>query len=89
METLETEELVKAFISRVWSLHGTPETIVSDRGTQFISGIWRQLSKRLRTTLKISSAHHPETDGQNEIANAAMEVYLRNYTSYLQDDWSD
>ena len=88
-ETLETEELVEAFISRVWSLHGTPETIISDRGTQFVSGIWRQLSKRLGTTLKPSSAHHPETDGQTEISNAAMEVYLRNYTSYLQDDWSD
>ena len=88
-KTLETEELVSAFISRVWSLHGTPETIISDRGTQFISGIWRQLSKRLGTALKPSSAYHPETDGQTEIANAGMEAYLRNYISYLQDDWAD
>lgn len=88
-ETLETEELVDAFVSRIWSLHGTPQTIVSDRGSQFVSCFWRQLNKRLRTKLTPSSAHHPETDGQTENANAGMEAYLRNYVSYLQDDWAD
>ncbi|KAI0998663.1 hypothetical protein K3495_g9531 [Podosphaera aphanis] len=87
-ETLETEELVEAFVEKVWSLHGSPERIVSDRGTQFISAFWRGLSQRLGTTLKPSSAYHPETNGQTERINAEVEQILRLYVNWAQDDWA-
>src|SRR4030088_824629 len=61
-EGLGVEELAERFIERVYSLHGLPETIVSDRGTQFVSTLWRALSARLAVTLKPSSAFHPQTN---------------------------
>ncbi|KAI1004332.1 hypothetical protein K3495_g3878 [Podosphaera aphanis] len=85
-ETLENEELVEAFIEKVWSLHGSPERIVSDRGTQFISAFWRALSQRLGTKLKPSSAYHSETNGQTGHINAEAEQFLRLYVNWAQDD---
>jgi len=86
---LTTEELVNGFVSNVYKLHGAPDTIISDRGTQFVSDFWRRLSERLRTTLRPSSTWHPETDGQTEIINAAVNKYLRAFVSFAQDDWVD
>jgi hypothetical protein len=87
--SLEADELAHCFISSVYSLHGAPEFIVSDRGSQFISTFWRALSKRLGTTLKPSSAFHPETNGQTENSHLSMEQYLRTFVNFLQDDWVD
>ena len=74
---LNVETLADAFVQRVYCLHGTPDNIVSDRGSQFISEFWRHLSDRLGISLRHSSAFHPETDGQTERANAGVEQYLR------------
>jgi hypothetical protein len=87
-ETLDAEELADRFIDRVYTLHGVPESIISDRGTQFISTFWRALSKRLGVTLKPSSAWHPETNGQTERINAEMEQYLRLFINWAQTDWA-
>jgi hypothetical protein len=50
------EELVNSFINNVYKLYSTPSTIISNRGTQFISDFWRRLSKRLKITLQLSLA---------------------------------
>jgi transposase InsO family protein len=60
-----------------------PNTIVSDRGPQFVARFWKHVTKRLRITNLLSTAYHPETDGQTERANAVLEQYLRAYVSYL------
>jgi hypothetical protein len=86
---LDAETLADAFVQRVYCLHGTPDNIISDRGSQFVSEFWRQLSNRLGVTLKHSSAFHPQTDGQTERANAGTEQYLRQYINFRQDDWAD
>lgn len=88
-ETLEAEELADRFIERVYTLHGLPETIVSDRGSQFVSAFWRALSARLAVTLRPSSAFHPQTNGQTERINAELEQYLRLFVDWAQDDWAD
>jgi hypothetical protein len=49
--------------------------------------VWKHICKALQITTKLSTAHHPETDGQTERLNAEMEIYLRAYINYLQDDW--
>jgi hypothetical protein len=77
----------RLFYRHVWVDHGLPETIISDRGTQFVSAFYDELCKQLRIEPRLSSAHHPETDGQTERANAVMEQVLRAYTNYQQDDW--
>jgi len=86
---LSVEELVDCFVTRVYVLHGAPDDVVSDRGSQFVSAFWRRLSERLNTKLSPSSAYHPETDGQSEIVNAQISRYLRAFTNFSQDDWVD
>ena len=86
---LTAQELAAAFVNRVYSLHGCPDTIVSDRGTQFVSQFWKHLSARLGTALRPSSTFHPETDGQTERINSGVEQYLRAFMNYHQDDWVD
>lgn len=86
---LSAEELADRFIERVYSLHGLPETIVSDRGTQFVSALWRALSARLAVRLRPSSAFHPQTNGQTERINAELEQYLRLFVGWAQNDWVD
>jgi len=87
--SLGADELASAFVSRIYCLHGTPDNVISDRGTQFISEFWRHLSERLGVRLRHASAFHPETDGQTERINAAIEQYLRAFMNFHQDDWVD
>jgi hypothetical protein len=87
--TTDAGHLADAFISGVYRLHGTPDTIVSDRGTQFVSVFWKELNRRLGVILKASLAYHPESDGQTEIVNAYIEQYLRAFCSFYQNDWAD
>ena len=85
-ETLGAEELAQIFLHH-WKIHGLPDTIVSDRGSAFISQFWGQLMKRLRIARKLSTAYHPQTDGQTERSNQDLEAYLRRYVNYAQDNW--
>jgi len=87
--TLTAEELASVFLSKVYALHGAPDNIISDRGSQFVSEFWQHLSQRLGITLKHSSAFHPETDGQTERMNSILEQYLRAFMNFNQDDWAD
>jgi hypothetical protein len=57
MESLSAEEMARQFISKIYCLHGLPRTIVSDRGSQFVSAFWRNLSAALGVTLTPSSGH--------------------------------
>ena len=86
---LHVKGLANLFLKHVWKHHGLPRSIVSDRGSQFISDFWGFLCKRLGITIQLSTAWHPETDGQTERINSVMEQYLRAFVNYLQDDWLD
>ncbi|KAL9564024.1 hypothetical protein ACKAV7_011798 [Fusarium commune] len=72
----------------VWKLYGLPQTIVSNRGPQFVAEFWKKLNQQLSINALLLTVYHPETDGQTERLNAILEQYLRAYVSYLQDDWS-
>jgi len=83
-----TEETVWIMLWNVYRLHGLPSSIVSDRGSQFVSIMWQSLCKRLKIKANLSTAYHPETDGQSERANQDVERGLRTYCNYMQDDWA-
>ncbi|KAI1667229.1 rve domain containing protein [Pyrenophora tritici-repentis] len=85
---LRVDTLVQAFVEYVWREEGYPQHIVSDRGPQFTSHFWTRLCQRLGTRPKLSTAYHPETDGQTENANAFLKQYLRAYVNYEQDNWA-
>ena len=75
------------YIHRIMSLHGIPKTIVSDRGTQFVSKFWRDLQESLGTQLLHSSAYHPQTDGQTERVNQILEDMLRACVLNFAEKW--
>ena len=86
--TTSAPDLANPFLHHTWKLHGLPNDIISDRGPQFAIKFWRQLCSRLGISPRLSTAFHPETDGQTERANQTMEQYLRAFVSHQQDDWS-
>lgn len=63
--------------------------MVSDRGSEIIARLHKRVCERYEVKIKLSSAHHPETDGQTENANKIMKNYLRAYIGYAQDNWVD
>ena len=62
---------------------------MSDRDPKFISKFWQELLKRTGVKTLMSTAHHPQTDGQTERTNRTLEDMLRNYVNYKQDNWDD
>ena len=86
-EGTTAEATAKLLIRNVWRYHGLPTSMVSDRGPQFVSDTWKGMCKILGITTKLSTAFHPETDGQSEIANQEIERHLRSFTNYFQDNW--
>ncbi|MBW0505928.1 hypothetical protein O181_045643 [Austropuccinia psidii MF-1] len=79
-------DLAQIFISQFFSKHGLPISIVSDRGSLFVSSFYTQLCQQLKISWDLSTAFHPETDGQTERVNQILKQYLWMYVSYNQDD---
>lgn len=77
------------FLKEVFADHGMPDSIITDRAGLFTSTFWATLTTHLGTKRKISTAFHPETDGSTEKLNQVIEAYIRSYTNYEQDNWSD
>ena len=70
-------------------LHGVPRTIVSDRDAKFVSKLWDSLQKALGTTLRMSTAFHPQTDGQSEWTIQTLEDMLRSCVLSWKGSWDD
>lgn len=87
--TVTAPELATIVYREVVRHHGVPEMIISDRDTRFTSMFWKELWRLLGTKLAMSTAYHPQTDGQTERANRTIEDMLRAYVNYKQDDWDD
>ena len=63
------KKYAQIYFDRIVTLHGVPLTIISDRGSVFVSHFWEQLQHCLGTRLLRSSAYHPQTDGQTKRVN--------------------
>jgi hypothetical protein len=80
-------QLATLFIREVVRLHGVPDSILSDRDPRFTAKFWRAYWSQLGTTLTMSTAYHPQTDGQTENANKTLEIVLRARVNFQQTDW--
>jgi transposase InsO family protein len=67
--------------------HGIPKTIISDRDKLFTSNYWATLMAEIGIKRKLSTAYHPQTDGQTERTNRTMKTYLKIYSNTSQDNW--
>ncbi|GJR03686.1 retrovirus-related pol polyprotein from transposon TNT 1-94 [Tanacetum coccineum] len=76
-ETDSMETLTRLYIKEIVSRHGVPISIISDRDSHFTSRFWQSLQSALGTQLDMSTAYHPETDGQSERTIQTLEDMLR------------
>ncbi|XP_019228487.1 PREDICTED: uncharacterized protein LOC109209634, partial [Nicotiana attenuata] len=75
--TYTAERYAQIYIREIVRLHGVPVSIISDRGPQFTSHFWRAVQSELGTRVELSTAFHPQTDGQSERTVQILEDMLR------------
>jgi transposase InsO family protein len=88
-KTCTAEELADIFYEEIICKYGVPQGIVSDRGSVFTSAYWSSFCYATHTRRKLSTAYHPQTDGQTERQNQTLEQYLRCYCTEEQDEWAN
>ncbi|GJV31685.1 putative reverse transcriptase domain-containing protein [Tanacetum coccineum] len=76
-EKYKMEKLTRLYLKEIVCRHGVPVSIILDRDPRFASRFWRSLQKSLGTNLDMSTAYHPETDGQSERMIQTLEDMLR------------
>jgi transposase InsO family protein len=86
-DTYDVTDVARVFISEVIHLHGIPKKIILDTDSRFTSRFWTSLQSALGTQLNLSTAYHPETNGQTERVNQVMEDMLRMYVMDNQTQW--
>lgn len=82
-------EVARLFVQHVIRLHGVPRSIVSDRDHNFTSNFWKTVCEMWQMKQRMSTAFHPQTDGQTERVNRVLEEYLRSYVNPMQDNWDE
>jgi len=80
-------DLAVIFAREVWKYHGLPADIVLDRDSRFTSETWKEFLRLLGIRPRMSTAFHPQTDGQTEQLNQTIEAYLRAFVNKEQDNW--
>lgn len=88
-KTATAKEMAEIYYVYVYRYYDLPDSIVSDRGPQFISDFWAALTAILGVKLLLSTAYSPQTDGQTEIMNQYSDQRLRPFVNHYQDNWSD
>jgi len=81
-ENATAKDVADTFLREVWKLHGLPTGIISDMDAKFSGEFWESLCKMLGVKRRMSTAYHPQTDGQTERTNQVLEGYLRRFVNY-------
>jgi hypothetical protein len=85
IDTLETAELL---MRNMFKIHGLPNKIISDRGGQFAAQVLQEMYDKLNVRVALSTAYHPQMDGQTERVNQDLETYLQMFCTYHRNDWA-
>ena len=88
-QKMSLDKLAELYVREIVRLHGVPASIVSDRDPRFTSRFQQSLQKALGTQLRMSSAYHPQTDGQSERTIQSLEDLLRTCVLDHLGTWSD
>ena len=87
-DTITSVDLARLFVLHVFSKHGVPSHVTSDRGSEFVSNFFWSLGTALDMWLHFTSGYHPKGDKQTECMSQTLEQYLHVYCNYQQDNWS-
>ncbi|BEI92709.1 uncharacterized protein CcaverHIS019_0503370 [Cutaneotrichosporon cavernicola] len=85
--TATAKDTAFLFLANVVRLHGIPVRIVSDRDPKFTSAFWKAIHTALGTKLLLSTAFHPQTDGQSERQVRTLKEALRHFVNARQNNW--
>nr|ABA98724.1 retrotransposon protein, putative, unclassified [Oryza sativa Japonica Group] len=80
-------DVALAYLNNVYKMHGLPQHLISDRDRIFTSALWKELFQLADTQLQMSSAYHPQTDGQTERVNQCLETFLRCFVHACPKRW--
>ena len=86
---ISSEGVARIYRDEIWKIHRIPKMILSDCGLQFASKFMEDFTRILGTKRKLSTAYHPQTDGQTERINQEIGMFLRHYINYQQDNWME
>ena len=81
-------DLAHLFVHHVFSKHGVPSHVTSNKSSEFVSNFFHFLGTALDMQLHFTSGYHPEGNKQTEHTNQTLEQYLHIYCNYQQDNWS-
>ena len=88
-KTIDAAGVAKLFLHHVFKCFGLHDSLISDRGLQFASAFTRELAHLLQYDVKLSTAYHPQTDGQTEQTNQEVETYLHIFCANNLQKWTD
>lgn len=79
--------VAQVYLDNIFKLHGSPKSIISDRDKVFTSTFWTEFMRLQGVQIKLSTAYHPQTDGQSEVLNRCLETYLRCMCHEVPHEW--
>jgi transposase InsO family protein len=88
-KTITAEETAQLYLDNVWRRTGLPQQVISDRGPQFASKVMQEIWNKLGVKSTMSTAFHPQTDGETERVNQELEQYLRVFCNFQVDNWAE
>ena len=86
-KTINSRQLAKTFLDNVYRLHGLPRFLIGDRDTRYTSAFFKSLMSDLKTTLSLSTAYHPQSDGNTERVHRTIEQILRSFVHEDHYEW--
>ena len=88
-KTINAAGVGKLFFTNIFKQFGIHDSLISDCGPQFASALTKELTRLLRYNIKLSTAHHPQTDGQTERVNQEIKTYLHIFCTNQPHSWPD
>ena len=86
-KTITAEETANLYMNHIWRRTGLPQQVISDQGPQFASQVMQEVWNKLGVKSTMSTAFHPQTDGETECVNQELEQYLQVFGNFQQDNW--
>ena len=89
VKNIKTQEVLRFLNDNVLAVHGAPEVVITDRGSQFTSAEWKDMMDQCKLKHNLTCAYHPQSNGIDERVNGTIVRILRNYVDKYHSDWDE